>query len=153
MANRAVNPAPFVIERLDKHIHNRMDFDCGAVELNDYLRFIARQHVYKGYAQVWVAVPESGSAQILGYYSLSVTSLAPAEVPRKTGIKKIPALLLGKLAVDRISVRWAYPTILQNKITNTYPSATTSISTPIPKGKAAAWMVVRAGGWAEKKVA
>ena len=78
-----------------------MDFDCGVPELNDYLRFVARQHVDKGYAQVWVAVSEPGSSQVMGYYTLSVTSLAPGEVPRKTGVKKIPGILLGKFAVDQ----------------------------------------------------
>ncbi len=98
-----MSPTPLVIERLDKTVHDRMSFDCGEPEINDYLRFIARQHVDKGYAQVWVGVPEPSSPQVIGYYALSMTSLAPPEVPRKTGVKKIPALLLGKLVVDR---RW-----------------------------------------------
>lgn len=101
MASGAVNPAPLVIERLDTTVHDRTSFDCGEPELNDYLRFTARQHVDKGYAQVWVAVAEPGSAQVIGYYTLSMTSLRPAEVPRKTGVNKVPAILLGKLAVDR----------------------------------------------------
>ncbi|HUT75860.1 MAG TPA: GNAT family N-acetyltransferase [Armatimonadota bacterium] len=101
MASETVNPTPLVIERLDKSVHDRMNFDCGEPELNDYLRFTARQHVDKGYAQVWVAVTAPGSAQVLGYYALSMTSLAPGELPRKNAIKKVPALLLGKLAVDK----------------------------------------------------
>jgi len=96
-----VNATPLVIERLDTRVHDRMSFDCGEPELNDYLRFIARQHVEKGYAQAWVAVPEVGSSQVIGYYTLSMTSLAPAEMPRKAGVGKIPAILLGKLDVDR----------------------------------------------------
>jgi ribosomal protein S18 acetylase RimI-like enzyme len=96
-----VTPTPLAIERLDKTVHDRISFDCGEPELNDYLRFIARQHADKGYAQVWVAVPEPGSPQVIGYYTLSMTSLQPAEVPRGAGISKVPALLLGKLAVDR----------------------------------------------------
>lgn len=94
-------PTPLTIERLDKTIHDRNRFDCGETELNEYLRFTARQHVDKGYAQVWVAVTEPASPQIVGYYTLSMTSLAPDEVRAKAGIKKIPAILLGKLAVDR----------------------------------------------------
>ena len=98
-----MSPIPLVIERLDKRVHDRAGFDCGEPMLDDYLRFTARQHVDKGYAQVWVAVPEPGSGQIIGYYALSVTSLAPEEVPGKAGLSKVPAILLGKLAVDRRS--------------------------------------------------
>jgi GNAT superfamily N-acetyltransferase len=93
--------APLFIERLDKGIHDRTSFDCGEAELNDYLRFTARQHMDKGYAQVWVAVSEPGSPHVIGYYALSMTSLAPEELPRKVALKKVPALLLGRLAVDR----------------------------------------------------
>lgn len=93
-------PAPLIIERLDKTVHDRTSFSCGEPELDAYLRFTARQHVDKGYAQVWVAVKEPNSSQIVGYYTLSMTSLAPEEIQGKTGIKRVPALLLGKLAVD-----------------------------------------------------
>lgn len=93
--------APLFIERLDKSIHDRMSFDCGEAELNDYLHFTAGQHVDKGYAQVWVAVPKPGASQVIGYYALSMTSLAPEELPRKVALKKVPALLLGKFAVDQ----------------------------------------------------
>lgn len=100
MALKPVTPTPLVIERLDKSVHNRRDFDCGETDLNNYLMFTARQHVEKGYAQVWVAVSEPGSAQVIGYYTLSMSAIASEEMPRKTGIKKIPAILLGRLAVD-----------------------------------------------------
>ena len=95
-----IAPTPLIIERLDKTVHNRMSFDCGEPSLNDYLKFTARQHMDKGYAQVWVAVPEPGSPQIIGYYTLSMTSLMPSEMPGKASINKIPAILLGRLAVD-----------------------------------------------------
>lgn len=101
MVNKPISPKPLVIERLDKNIHNRMDFDCGEPELNDYLRFTARQHVDKGYAQVWIAVEGPGSSHIVGYYTLSMTSLTPDEVQCKVGVKRVPAILLGKLAVDK----------------------------------------------------
>ncbi len=99
MADDAVTP--LIIERLDKTVHDRSDFDCGEIQLNDYLKFTARQHMDKGYAQVWVAVPEAGSSRIIGYYSLSSGSVEPGELPGKAGVKKVPVLLLGRLAVDR----------------------------------------------------
>ncbi|MEN6372508.1 MAG: GNAT family N-acetyltransferase [Armatimonadota bacterium] len=94
------SPTPLVIERLDKTVHDRRDFDCGEPSLNDYLKFTARQHMDKGYAQVWVAVSEPGSLQIIGYYTLSMSALQPEEVPGKVSIKKISVVLLGRLAVD-----------------------------------------------------
>lgn len=96
-----MNPAPLVIEPLDATRHDRTDFDCGELTLNDYLRLLARQHVEKGYARVWVAVRAPGAAQVIGYYALATTSLAPEALPRKAGIGRVPALLLGRLAVDR----------------------------------------------------
>jgi GNAT superfamily N-acetyltransferase len=94
-------PSPLVIELLDKTVHDRQDFDCGEPTLNDYLKFTARQHMDKGYAQVWVAVSEPGSARIIGYYTLSTSALEPEEVPGRASIKKVPVVLLGRLAVDK----------------------------------------------------
>jgi ribosomal protein S18 acetylase RimI-like enzyme len=54
----------------------------------------------KGYAQVWVAVPEPGASRIIGYYTLSTSSLEPEQLPGKPSIKKVPVVLLGRLAVD-----------------------------------------------------
>ncbi|MHB1457573.1 MAG: GNAT family N-acetyltransferase [Armatimonadota bacterium] len=101
MVDEPQSRLPLIIEKPNKNLHNRRGFDCGEPELNDYLMFIARQHVDKGFAQVWVAASESGSADIIGYYTLSMTSLEPINALENIGIKKIPALLLGKLAVDQ----------------------------------------------------
>jgi len=100
MVEMPIPPMPLVIEHLDKTVHDRRNFDCGETSLNDYLKFTARQHMDKGYAQVWVAVSEPGSSQIIGYYTLSTSALEPAEMPGRTSIKKIPVVLLGRLAVD-----------------------------------------------------
>ena len=82
---------PLVIEKLNKNLHNRRGFDCGEPELNDYLMFITRQHVDKVFAQVWVAISESGSPDIIGYYTLSMTSHEPIDALENLKIKKIPA--------------------------------------------------------------
>jgi len=100
MVEPYLTPPPLVIERLDKTVHNRSDFDCGVPSLNDYLKFTARQHMDKGYAQVWAAVSESGSSQIIGYYTLSTSAIMPEQMPGKPSINKIPVVLLGRLAVD-----------------------------------------------------
>lgn len=95
-----VEPAPLVIERLDKNIHNRNDFDCGEPSLNEYLQSTARQHMEKGFAQVWVAVSSPESPQILGYYTLSAGALEPEAMPGRSPIKSVPVILLGRLAVN-----------------------------------------------------
>lgn len=100
MVESSLSPTPLVIERLNKTIHDRSDFDCGESSLNDYLKFTARQHMDKGYAQVWVAVSEPGSPHIIGYYTLSTNALEPDQLPGKPSIKKVPVVLLGRLAVD-----------------------------------------------------
>lgn len=100
MVETSIAPTPLVIEHLDKAVHDRRDFDCGESDLNDYLKFTARQHMDKGYAQVWVAVSEQASPRIIGYYTLSTSALQPEEAPGKPSIKKIPVVLLGRLAVD-----------------------------------------------------
>jgi ribosomal protein S18 acetylase RimI-like enzyme len=100
MVEAPIAPTPLVLEHLNKTIHDRRDFDCGESSLNDYLRFTARQHMDKGYSQVWVAVSETGSSQIIGYYTLSASALEPEQLPVKSAINRIPVVLLGRLAVD-----------------------------------------------------
>lgn len=111
MVDNHTAPTPLIIERLDKAVHDRQSFDCGEPSLNDYLKLTARQHMDKGYAQVWVAVSEPGSPMIVGYYTLSTSSVEPEQLPGKPAIRKVPVVLLGRLAVDsrfkgqRIGVR------------------------------------------------
>lgn len=93
-------PASLVIERLDKNIHNRKDFDCDEPSLNEYLQHTACQHMEKGYAQVWVAVSSPESPQIMGYYTLSAGALEPEVMPGRSPIRSIPVILLGRLAMD-----------------------------------------------------
>ena len=64
MVETPTAPTPLVIEHLDKTVHDRRDFDCGEPSLNEYLEFTARQHMDKGYAQVWVAVSRKSSGYV-----------------------------------------------------------------------------------------
>ena len=95
--------SPLTIELLDRHVHDPHGFDCGVEDLNHYLKAIADRHAKKGYSQTWVAVPRPGTGPILGYYTLSTTSVSPAEVPEQPKVNPVPAVLLGKLAVDSSS--------------------------------------------------
>ena len=91
------------IEPLGK-IHDRAAFSCGSVELDTYLRVRASQEARKQIAASFVLV-EDGDNSVIGYYSLSATSILLDDLPEKTakklpGYPNIPATLLGRLAVD-----------------------------------------------------
>ena len=94
---------PVKIEPLGK-IHDRAAFSCGSVELDTYLRERASQEARKQISASFVVV-EDGDNSVIGYYSLSATSILLDDLPEKTAKKlprypNIPATLLGRLAVD-----------------------------------------------------
>jgi predicted N-acetyltransferase YhbS len=80
--------------------HNRSAFDCGVLELNDYLQRYALQNQKKSAARTYVATRGN---EVVGYYTLVYGSVAYEEAPEKVqaGLGKypIPILLLARLAV------------------------------------------------------
>ena len=95
--------APWREEPIGRH-HNREEFDCGAVEPNEYLQRYARQNHELGGAKTFVAVSVSEPARVFGYYSISPASIGFANVPRgvtrKLGRYDVPVFRLGRLAVS-----------------------------------------------------
>jgi GNAT superfamily N-acetyltransferase len=91
---------PF-IEKLSV-IHNVADFDCGRAELNQFLQKYAWQNQQANNAQTYVAIYEG---VVIGYYSLTVGSVARAEAPPRVtkGQPKhpIPVMILARLAIDK----------------------------------------------------
>ncbi|WP_420264218.1 GNAT family N-acetyltransferase [Candidatus Magnetominusculus dajiuhuensis] len=93
-----------VIEPLSKY-HNRAAFDCGVEALGRYIWQQAMQDAKRKIAATFVLTgdrPES----IVGYYTLSSTSVNVGELPEQVVRKLpryplIPATLIGRLAVDR----------------------------------------------------
>jgi GNAT superfamily N-acetyltransferase len=85
--------------------HDRRNFDCGSVELNEYLQRYARQNHESGGAKTFVAVLPNEPARILGYYTISPGAIefakVPATVTRRLGRYEVPVFRLGRLAVDR----------------------------------------------------
>jgi GNAT superfamily N-acetyltransferase len=86
--------------------HNRAKFDCGASALNEFLQKTARQHQDKGVSKTFVLVDANAPApaDILGFYSLAACEAQTADLPAALGKRlprTIPAVLLGRLAVDR----------------------------------------------------
>jgi GNAT superfamily N-acetyltransferase len=91
-------------EAIARH-HDRVGFDCGSIELNEYLRRYARQNHESGGAKTFVAVAPTEPDRILGFYSISPGAgefaKVPSEIVRRLGRYDVPAFRLGRLAVDR----------------------------------------------------
>lgn len=85
--------------------YQKNSFDCGYPTLNDYLKKYARQNHLKGIAKTFVAVPASGGLKVDGYYTVSASIIEyeflPDSYQRGMPAYPIPAILIGKLAVDR----------------------------------------------------
>jgi ribosomal protein S18 acetylase RimI-like enzyme len=86
--------------------HDREGFDCGVEPLNRYLREVARQHAAKDIARTYVLVETGDSTPktVHGFVTLSICQVSgegiPAHLAKKLP-KNIPAIRLGRLAVDR----------------------------------------------------
>ena len=85
--------------------HDRTSFRCGNDSLDRYIREQASQDVRRGLASVFVAVMPEQPERILGYLTLSATSVAASDLPPDAAKRlpryPIPAALLGRLAVDQ----------------------------------------------------
>lgn len=81
--------------------HDRKGFDCGDADLNGWLKQTARQHKEKGISSTFVSVSNETSAEILGFYAISLAELVNSNLPAQYG-KHLPARLpvfrLGRLA-------------------------------------------------------
>lgn len=92
-----------LFEPFDKSKHDREPFCCGIASLDSYLKERASQDVRRDVARVFVKTNDDGV--IVAYYSLSAYTISISELPDNL-VKKlpryplIPAILLGRLAVD-----------------------------------------------------
>ena len=87
--------------------HDRSAFSCGVPALDRYLREQAGQDARRRVAAPFVATADG--VKVLGFYTLSATSIELTEVPTALAKKlprypRLPATLLGRLATD-LSVR------------------------------------------------
>ncbi|MEB3982411.1 GNAT family N-acetyltransferase [Mycobacterium sp. 663a-19] len=87
---------------LDTDKHRRDAFDCGDSSLNEWLRRYAGQNRRGNTAATWVVVDDRGA--VMAYVCLSMTSVDYSSAPdelAKGAPRRVPALLIGRLAVDR----------------------------------------------------
>ena len=96
--------APYTVTPLAAG-HDRTGFSCGVHELDLYPQRQAGQDIRRNAARVFV-LTEGVSNRILGYYTLCAASIESAELPPETARRLprypvLPAVLLGRLAVDQ----------------------------------------------------
>ena len=93
------------IEPLDSRQHLRSDFSCGKESLAHYIHKQASQDLKRQIATTFVLIDDPDNT-VLGYYTLSAFSidniaLDTAFVKKLPRYPRLPATLLGRLAVDR----------------------------------------------------
>lgn len=86
--------------------HQKALFNCGKPQLDDYLHLQAGQDMKKKLSACFVL--KDGESQLIkGYYTLSNSAISLDHLPASLGkklpqaYKSIPAVLLGRLAVDQ----------------------------------------------------
>lgn len=95
----------YIVEQLDKQKHAREAFSCGIAALDAYLKGQATQDVRRKVAVTYVLTrPNTGS--IIGYYTISTTSIETTHLSeiitkRLPRYEALPAMLMGRLAVDQ----------------------------------------------------
>jgi GNAT superfamily N-acetyltransferase len=84
-------------------------FDCGNTpgrnELNKYLKQLAWKNDEIGIAKTFVVHSQEDNKQIVAYYSISMSLIEAVDLPdtQREGLPgyPVPAMLIGKLAVDK----------------------------------------------------
>jgi ribosomal protein S18 acetylase RimI-like enzyme len=93
----------FLTEPLGRD-HDRASFRCGHPELDAYLHRQAGQDVRRHLAAVFVMPAGSGDPRVVAYYTLSALAIDAGVLPEplrhRIPYREVPAVLLGRLAVD-----------------------------------------------------
>lgn len=87
---------------LDAKLHDRSTFDSGAPEMDEWLRRYATQNRRRDTAATWVVT--DASSVVVAFASVAMTGIDRSAAPpavAKHAPDPVPALLIGRLAVDR----------------------------------------------------
>lgn len=89
--------------------HHVDDFDCGEPALDDWLKRHALSAQASGSSRVFVTTLDDGET-VVGYYALAAAQVAPEEATARAlkgqpRARPVPAILLARLAVDRVHQR------------------------------------------------
>jgi len=84
--------------------HDRSAFDCGDKTLNEYLLKRSGQELRRNIAFPYMMTLKDQS-QVMAYYTLSASSVQanklPTEIAKITRYDYLPAVLIGRLALDK----------------------------------------------------
>ena len=83
----------------------RDNFDCGDEEINSYLKNLVETSDAAGFSRTFFMIPETGEANICGYYTLSASTISVKELPdeyRQPIPFPVPAILIGQFAIDKV---------------------------------------------------
>ncbi len=94
-----------LIDIITPHM-DRQDFSCGEPALDMYLQSVASQDMKRNFATVFVACPRTQPQRIVAFYTLCAASVPLPSLPEATARKMprypaVPAVRLGRLAVDK----------------------------------------------------
>lgn len=81
--------------------HNTDEFDCGDEVLNNWLKQTAPRNQREGSSRTWVVADGS---KVIAFYASSAAVLARVQATKRAARNQpdpLPAMLLGRLAVDR----------------------------------------------------
>ena len=84
--------------------HDRSGFDCGDAQLNGWFTQVAKHHKEKGVSSTFVVTATELSAEVLGFYAISLAELVNDDLPvllRKRLPAKVPVFRLGRLATSK----------------------------------------------------
>ena len=88
---------------LDKAKHDRSRFNCGVEALNNYFKMMASQQAKKDNSRTFVLEDDSNNAQIIGFYTLTMTPIDLNALPKNLQKKHSSTTsggLIARLAVD-----------------------------------------------------
>lgn len=89
---------------LDKSLHDRKTFDCGAAHLNEFLQQHAVRHYQSGISKTWV-LPADDERSICAFYTLSHTEIErmklPANIAKRLPRYPIPVMLIAQLGTHK----------------------------------------------------
>jgi GNAT superfamily N-acetyltransferase len=97
--------------QLDTKVHNRKSFDCGIDALNNYLKLMANQQSSKDNSRTYVLENSHDKSQIIGFYTLTMTTANLESVPinlQKKHQNNHSAGLIARLAVDKRYTKQGY---------------------------------------------
>lgn len=92
---------PFSGPELLTDAHRAEEFDCGDEVLNKWLKLRASRNQREGSSRTWVV---TDGQRVVAYYASSTAVLARATATKRAARNQpdpLPAMLLGRLAVDR----------------------------------------------------